>query len=187
MKLFKKRKKTLQERYPLYEFGHNTYGLPEIFSWNEGATLKVGAFCSIAGGVKIFLGGEHRPDWITTFPFNVKWQEAKHIKGHPKSKGDIIIGNDVWIAADAIIMSGVTIGDGAVIGAAAVVAKDVPPYAIVVGNPGRIAKYRFSEQQIEQLLNIKWWHWSDDKIKRALPLMLDSNIDRFIEYANTQA
>jgi chloramphenicol O-acetyltransferase type B len=181
--IFKKRKKSLQERYPQYQFGRDTYGKPTIHSWGEGSTLEIGAFTSIASGVQIFLGGEHRIDWVTTFPFNFLWNEGKGITGHPKTKGDVLIGNDVWIATEAIIMSGVTIGDGVVIGARAVVTKNVPPYAIVAGNPAKVVKNRFDDKTIQQLLDVKWWNWSDAKIKAALPLLLNDEIDEFLKFA----
>jgi len=177
----KKIKKSLQELYPQYQFGRETYGDPKVRSWGEGATLKVGSFTSIASGVQIFLGGEHRLDWVTTFPFNVLWEGAKDISGHPKTKGDVLIGNDVWIATEAVIMSGVTIGDGAVIGARSVVTKDVRPYTIVAGNPAIAVKQRFDDETIQRLLDIKWWSWSDSKIIEALPLLLNNEIDNFLE------
>ena len=179
----KKRKKFLQERYLYCQFGRDTYGEPAIHSWGEGATLKIGSFTSIASGVQIFLGGEHRTDWVTTFPFNVLWDEGSEITGHPRTKGNVLIGNDVWIATEAIIMSGVTIGDGAVIGARAVVTKNVPPYAIVAGNPAVVLKKRFDDKTIQKLLNVKWWNWSDSKIKEALPLLLSNKIDEFLKFA----
>ncbi len=180
--IFKKRKKTLQERFPQYQFGRSTYGNPTIHSWGEGATLEVGSFTSIAPGVQIFLGGEHRIDWVTTFPFSVLW-EGKDAAGYSKTKGDVLIGNDVWIATEAIIMSGVTIGDGVVIGARAVVTKNVPPYAIVAGNPAIVMKQRFDDKTIQRLLDVKWWSWSDSKIKAALPLLLNDEIDKFLKFA----
>ena len=182
-KIFKKRNKSLQEKYPQYQFGRETYGSPKIRSWGEGANLQVGSFTSIASGVKIFLGGEHRIDWVTTFPFNVLWKEGRNISGHPKTKGDVLIGNDVWIATEAIIMSGVTIGDGAVIGARAVVTKDVPPYTVVAGNPARVVRKRFDDKTIQRLLDVKWWFWSDSRIKESLPLLLNNEIDKFLEFA----
>lgn len=183
--MFKKRKKTLQELYPQFQFGRETYGNPKVHAWGEGATLRVGSFTSIASGVQIFLGGEHRIDWVTTFPFNKLWEEGKNIPGHPRTKGDILIGNDVWIATEAIIMSGVTIGDGAVIGARAVVTKDVPPYSIVAGNPAIMIKKRFDDKTIQRLLEIKWWDWDNSKIREALPLLLNNEIDNFFEFAES--
>ncbi len=176
-------KNTLAE-YP-FEIGEYTYGTPEIFWWEESVTLKIGRFCSIAEGVKIFLGGNHRTDWVTTYPFSAKemtatWPTATEIVGHPTSKGDIIIGNDVWLGAHSSILSGISIGDGAVIGAHAVVTKDVPSYTIVAGNPAKIIRRRFSASQIELLLEIRWWDWEPEKIAHYLPLMCSPDIDRFL-------
>ena len=128
--------------------GAFTYGEDQIqlHNFQEGANLTIGKFCSIANEVEIYLGGNHRTDWITTFPFGQIYKSAlgRHdIEGHPATKGDVIIGNDVWIGGKATIMSGVTVGDGAVIGARAVVTKDVPPYAIVAGNPASVKRVRF--------------------------------------------
>lgn len=167
-------------RYKKYVIGEYTYGYPAVYDWNEGTTLKIGRFCSIAKGVRIFLGGGHRTDWVTTFPFMEFFQQAKNFTGHPISRGDVVIGNDVWIGAHATILSGVTIGDGAVIGAGSVVAKSVPAYAVVVGNPARIVKYRFSPEQIDKLIKIRWWNWPIIKIMTAFPLLLSQNIDEFI-------
>ena len=178
-----KRAEGIHEKYPQYEIGRGTYGAPEIFTWNEGATLKIGAFCSFASGVKLLLGGEHRIDWVTTYPFNVLWENARHITGHPRTKGDVIIGNDVWIGTEAIIMSGVRIGDGAVVAARAVVTKDIEPYAIYGGNPARLLKKRFDEETIQQLLELEWWNFKDEEIERLLPLMLNTDIRAFIAEA----
>lgn len=181
------KKRGLAERFPQYEIGRASYGDLEVRSWKEGATLKLGAFCSFAAGVKIFLGGEHRTDWVTTFPFPALWKEqAGHIQGHPKTRGDVIIGNDVWIGAEAVIMSGVRIGDGAVVGARAVVTRDVPPYAIVAGNPAVLIRLRFAEQVIERLREIAWWNWSDERITRLMPLLLSERIEDFISAATAE-
>ena len=111
------------------------------------------------------------------------YESAKHIKAHPVSKGDVVIGNDVWIGRGVVILSGVRVGNGAVIGAGAVVTKDVPPYAIVAGNPARIIRYRFSPEQIEELEQIAWWSWPDKEIERAIPLLLSSDIEAFLKFA----
>ena len=173
----------LHLRYPEYEIGRWTYGGLSVLTWGEGATLTVGSFTSIADGVKVFLGGEHRTDWQTTFPFSVLWKPANAICGHPKTKGDVVIGNDVWIGAEAMIMSGVTVGDGAVIGARSLVAKDVEPYAIVAGNPALIVRKRFSDARIERLLRLKWWDWTDEKIVGLLPWLLATDTDAFLDEA----
>jgi chloramphenicol O-acetyltransferase type B len=175
----------LQKRYAEYQIGKGTYGNPKVYPYSCGAdaTLRVGAFCSIGFGVKIFLGGEHRLDWVTTYPFNVRWKKGRGIKGHPKTKGDVRIGNDVFIGAETLILSGVNIGDGAVIGARAVVTKDVPPYAVAVGNPARVVKKRFNEETIGCLLKVKWWDWEDGRIEKALPMLLNSDIGAFLQAA----
>ena len=159
-------RKPLDKRYPQYKFGRGTYGWPTIHEWDESARLEVGSFCSIAANVNIFLGGEHRIDWVTTYPFSEFWAEARGISGHPKSKGNVIIGHDVWLGQNCVIMLGVNIGHGAVVGARAVVTKDVPPYGIVVGNPARLVKYRFSEEVIERLLKLSWWEWESERISK---------------------
>ena len=184
-KIFKKKKspRQLYERYPQYQIGKHTYGNPQIRSWGEGTVVKIGAYCSFAGSVKIFLGGEHRIDWVTTYPFNELWSSAKEIKGHPGTKGDVIIGNDVWVGEGAVILSGVKIGDGAVVGCSSVITKDVPPYAVVAGNPAKLIKYRFNEDIVTRLLSIQWWKWDEKKVESALPFMLNSDISSFLKEA----
>jgi acetyltransferase-like isoleucine patch superfamily enzyme len=178
-----KKHQALLDRYPQYEIGRGTYGDVEIVSWQEGATCKIGAFCSLAQGAKIFLGGEHRVDWVTTFPFSVLWDAGRGIAGHPRSKGDVIIGNDVWIGTEAMILSGVTIGDGAVVGARAVVSKDIEPYAIYAGNPARILRKRFDDSTIRRLLDLQWWLLPDVALEQLLPLMLSPDIQAFLAAA----
>jgi len=156
-----------------------TYGNPTVHK-NDDAVLKLGSFCSIAKGVQIILGGNHRMDWVTTFPFSILWESAKEIKGHPQTKGNVVIGNDVWIGLNVIILSGVTIGNGAVIGAGSIVVNDVGAYEIYAGNPARFIRKRFTEEQIRQLQEIQWWNFSDGKITNLLPLMLSTDIDKFI-------
>lgn len=187
-RLFQRKKLTLQERYPNYEIGRHSYGGLRVIEWGEGKKLKIGAFCSFGSGVKVFLGGEHRVDWVTTFPFPVLWKSAAgHIEGHPHSKGDVIIGNDVWIGQEAVILSGVTIGDGAVIGTRAVVSRDVPPYAIVAGNPARLMRMRFEQHQVDRLLAVAWWSMHDEQISKLMPLLLNNDIEQFLAQAESMA
>lgn len=141
-----------------FTYGHESI---EIKQWDEGAKLEIGNFCSIASNVTIYLGGNHRTDWITTFPFGHVFTEdlgEKKFVGHPSTKGDVIIGNDVWIGSGATILSGIKIEDGAVISANATVTKDVKAYHIVGGNPAKVLKSRFSEDIVELLIKLKWWN-----------------------------
>lgn len=173
--------RTLSEKYPNYTFGRGSYGGLKVSHWGESARLCVGSFTSFADGVKVYLGGEHRTDWVTTYPFTVLWESASFFTGHPKTKGDVNIGSDVWVGTEALIFSGVTIGDGAVVGARSVVTKDVPPYAIVAGNPASLVRYRFSQERINGLLAIRWWEWDDDRIETEMPQLLNDDIDEFIK------
>ena len=160
--------------------GEYTYGLPTVMHWGEDASLKVGKFSSFAPNVIISLGGNHRIDWVTTYPFSSlpeAWPEAAMIEGHPATNGDVVIGNDVWVGYGATILSGVTIGDGAVIAACSVVTKDVAPYAIVGGNPARQIRKRFDEATIEKLLRSQWWNWPIDKIRKNIKLLCSNAID----------
>lgn len=161
------------------KIGDYTYGFEHIEVVLHGANLYIGKFCSIAVGVKLFLGLNHRTDWISTYPFGGRYKgifKYNGPRGYLQSKGDVNIGNDVYIGIDSRIMSGVKIGDGAVIGAHTVVAKDVPPYSIVVGNPGRVVKKRFNEEDISFLLKLKWWDLPIDEINAIIPYLTSSDI-----------
>lgn len=177
----------LDERPDLAQFdiGRYSWGHLTVANRNPGCTLTVGQFCSFAFGTEVFLGGEHRTDYVTTYrfgsypPFNQSFAAAHlHSAG---ARGDITIGNDVWIGHKAMILSGVTVGDGAVVGAGSVVRQNVPPYAIVAGNPARVAGFRFSPEQIEALLRIKWWDWHEERIVEALDLLMSDDIQKFID------
>ncbi len=168
--IFKKRK---------YQIGEYTYGYPTILFENDQSNLIIGKFCSIASGVTIFLGGNHRTDWITTYPFSVLddyFPEAKNIKGHPATKGNVVIGNDVWIGTNVIIMSGVSIGNGAVIAAGSVVSKNIEDYEIWGGNPARLLKKRFDTDAIIKLQKLQWWNWEISKIKENTAILCSQNI-----------
>lgn len=169
------------KKYAKYEIGEWTYGNPRVLSWHEGTKLKIGRFCSISRPVTILLGGEHRIDWVSTYPFSNIFEKARRFSGHPHSRGDVIIGNDVWIGTDVLILSGVTIGDGAVIAARSVVTADVAPYSVVAGNPAKLVRLRFDKSIIEELQKIAWWNWPLSKIEEAWPLLLSSNIEAFID------
>lgn len=157
--------KNSQIRVGRFTYGHEKIAIRQ---WGEGAALTIGSFCSIASSVTIFLGGNHRLDWATTFPFGHIFQEelgGTEIKGHPATNGDVMIGDDVWIGHGATIMSGVSIGSGAVVAANSTVAKDVMPYEVVGGNPAKFIKSRFRKEIIDLLLTLEWWNLPIDVIK----------------------
>jgi acetyltransferase-like isoleucine patch superfamily enzyme len=161
-----------------FEIGKHTYGTPSVIMFGNDGVLKIGKYCSIAPEVKIFLGGNHRIDWVTTYPFSAleEWPEAHNIEGHPATKGDVVIGNDVWLGYESVIFSGVTIGDGAVVGAYSKVFSDVEPYTIVGGNPAKPIRKRFSDDEIKMLEEIQWWNWPEDKVRTNVHLLCSGQI-----------
>ena len=147
----------------------------------NGDKLKIGKFCSIACGAKFLLNsGNHAMSSLSTYTFPIYFDEwgldVKNIRSAWDNKGDIVIGNDVWIGFEAVILSGVTIGDGAIIGTRAVVTKDVPPYTIVGGVPARPIRKRFDDGIINRLEALRWWDWDEEKIRRALPAIQSGDI-----------
>lgn len=153
------------------------YLLPD----EDGDRLVIGSFCSIGSGAAFIMAGNqgHRSEWISTFPFAFV-PDALEFEGAANGylpAGDTVVGNDVWIGSEAIIMPGVRIGHGAIIGTRALVTRDVEPYAIVGGNPARVIRKRFSDEEIEKLLEICWWDWPEEVLSRAMSLMTSSDID----------
>ena len=143
--------------------------------------LKIGKFCSIACGAKfLFNSANHTVKSLSTYPFPIFFEEwgldVKDITSAWDNKGDIVIGNDVWIGYEAVIMSGVTIGDGAIIGTRAVVTKDVPPYTIVGGVPAKQIRKRFPEEIISELLELKWWDWTFEKISQNIEFIKNGDL-----------
>jgi len=158
------------------EVGRFTYGLEglSVREWGEGASLTIGAFCSIAEGTQIFLGGNHRADWITTYPFGHIYQErlgSNTPAGHPSTNGPVVIGNCVWIGGNVTIMSGVSISDGAIIAANATVTKDVGPYEIFGGNPAKVIRKRFEDTIIEKLLELAWWNLRTEQVQEITNIL----------------
>lgn len=162
-------------------YGKHTYG--NLIRRGNMNNITVGSFCSIAVNVVVDSGFNHNPKWISTYPFNSNLQYG--VPHNVICKGDITIGSDVWIGEDTMIMSGVNIGHGSIVGARSIITKDIEPYSMVVG-AGRFVKKRFSDNQIESLLNIKWWEWEDEKIEEAAPLLMSENIDDFINKYKVQ-
>lgn len=158
-----------------------------LFNYPEfGDRLIIGKFCAIASGTTFIMGpANHRISSVTTYPFNVfggAWEERTpdHLSQLP-FKGDIVIGNDVWIGRESVIMPGVKIGDGAIIGAYSVVAKDIPPYTVAGGNPAKVIKKRFDDELTDILLKLKWWDFEAEKLVDFLPLLCDSDLEKVKE------
>jgi acetyltransferase-like isoleucine patch superfamily enzyme len=164
------------------EIGRGTYGKPRVASFpGDTARVTIGSYCSIALDVVMMDGGNHRMDWVSTYPFRAQLgMPGAYTDGHPASRGDIVIGSDVWIGRGARIMSGVTIGSGAVIGAYSVVTRDVRPFAIVVGQPARELRRRFADAEVEALLEIAWWDWPAERVEQAVAELNSSDIAGFI-------
>lgn len=165
------------DNFPLFNIGRESYiNSMQIDSGlgNEVINIQIGSFCSIAYNILFLINRNHDYKSITTSSTPIFSSKRKL-----KQKGQIIIGNDVWIGNNVIVMSGVTIGNGAVIGAGAVISKDVPPYAIVTGNPQRVIKYRFNEEQIRKLECIKWWNWDYSKLEKNRQWFAE-DIDLFV-------
>ncbi len=148
----------------------------------NGDKLKIGRFCSIACGAKfLFTSGNHTMRSLSNYTFPIFFDEwnldAKNICSAWDNKGDIVLGNDVWVGYEAVIMSGVTIGNGAIIGTRAVVTKDVPPYTIVGGVPAKPIRKRFDDDTIRALENLRWWDWEREKIARSIVAIQNGRLD----------
>jgi acetyltransferase-like isoleucine patch superfamily enzyme len=163
--------------------GRHTYGLPQvvIFGGDTKTCLRIGNYVSIGYDVQILLGGNHRVDWVTTFPLRKRLGlPGADEDGHPASKGDVVISNDVWLGLGAKILSGVVIGDGAVVRAHAVVTRSVRPYAIVAGSPARETRRRFTDEQVARLLKVAWWNWGDSKVRAEVQQLCNPDIEAFL-------
>ncbi|CAH1667292.1 Chloramphenicol acetyltransferase [Chelatococcus asaccharovorans] len=159
--------------------GPYSYGRPKVRFADWGARLTIGSYCSIADQVEIMLGGNHRADFVSTYPFSAfpaQWPEAPKSLDHQGPAGDVVIGHDVWIGSGALILPGVTIGSGAVIAARAVVSRDVPPYAVVGGVPARLIRKRFDDAAIAALLDCAWWDLPRHDVAALIPLLQSGDV-----------
>ena len=173
--------------YTYYDDAEDPTGFEKnnvLFNYPEfGDQLIIGKFCAIASGTKFIMGpANHRLSSVTTYPFNVfggAWAERTppHLSQLPH-KGDIVIGNDVWIGRESVILPGVTIGDGAIVAAYSVVAGDVAPYCVYGGNPARLLKRRFPEELTAVLLALKWWDLPAEELLELLPVLCDPDLER---------
>jgi acetyltransferase-like isoleucine patch superfamily enzyme len=164
------------------EIGPHSYGRPRV-EWHAGdnGKVRVGKYCSVNHSVVVLPGGEHRTDWVSTFPLRARWAlPGAFLDGQPWSKGPIVIGNDVLISYGVTILSGVTIGDGAVIAAGAVVTGDVAPYSIAGGVPARHLRWRFGQAEREALLRDRWWDWSDETVRQEISLLSSPDVHAFL-------
>lgn len=183
------RRLLVRNGYGRIHYGSHTYGLPQVRWWGEEANLIIGKFCSIGKDVEILLGGNHRSSWVSMYPFPAfgDWRCHVPTNNHTSTRGDVTIGNDVWLGQGSVILSGVRIGNGAVVGAYAVVSKDIPDYSIAVGNPAKVVRKRFSDEQIAQLNVIAWWNWDFVKIQANIPKLLSYDIQDFIRHHEAEA
>jgi acetyltransferase-like isoleucine patch superfamily enzyme len=169
----------------LATIGRWSFGYENIKWWGSDSRLKIGNFCSIAEGVTFVLGGEHFTNRISTYQFTGGWfREANGVDpgiGPPDfSRGDINVGNDVWLGTRVTVMSGVTIGDGAIVGAGSIVTKDIPPYTVAVGIPAKPVRKRFSDGQISGLLGARWWDLPDVEIAKLSALLYGNDVDGLV-------
>ncbi len=167
--------------YSYYDDPVDPEGFERNVLYNYGIDrLIIGKFCAIATNVKFIMNGaNHKLDGISTYPFPIfgnGWESGMSKLMDLPSRGDTVIGNDVWIGYESLIMPGVKIGDGAIVAARAVVVNDIPPYTVAGGNPARPIKQRFSDAEIAQLLEIKWWDWDIEKITSNIDKIMDGDV-----------
>ena len=164
-----------------WDVGDHSYGTPTVVEAEYGGHLRIGKYCSIGSNVTIVLAN-HRIDAGTTYPFvalRSLWSGAEaSLLDH--NKGDVDIGSDVWIGMNACLLPGTTIGSGCVIGAASVVRGSIPPYSIVIGNPGRVIRTRFDERIVSRFLSVRWWDLHDDVVDHLIPKLLGNDLLAFL-------
>ena len=164
--------------------GNMSYYAPTVVKYTgDTGRVIIGNFASVAPDADFYVGGLHRTEWVSQYGLRAMLAlPGVHEDGFTHGRGDIVVGSDTWVTNGVTVMSGVTIGDGAVVGTKAVVAKDVRPYAVVVGNPAREIRRRFSDEQVDALLRIRWWDWPTEKVKEHIELLTSPDIDAFIAH-----
>lgn len=169
------------EQQGMLTIGAHTYGKPTVLVFaGDCARVSIGRYCSLAAGIEIMPGGNHRIDTVTTYPMRqMLAPEGVERPGEPVSKGDVTIGNDVWIGRGAKILGGVSIGDGAVVAAWSVLTKSVPPYTIAAGVPARPVARRFSDDVVQSLLRIRWWDWEDALVRERIDELMSDDLEGF--------
>ncbi|WP_375466069.1 CatB-related O-acetyltransferase [uncultured Methylobacterium sp.] len=173
-----------------FSIGAYSYGRPKVRFPESGRRLTIGRYCSIADKVEILLGGDHRLDWASTYPFAAMgglWPDADAPVEYHAARGDVAIGHDVWLGSGCMILSGVSIGHGAVVAARAVVTRDVPAYAVAAGNPARVVRHRFDAATVEALVACAWWDLSHAEVTRLVPLLQSGRIAELVAAARAVA
>lgn len=163
-----------------FSIGAYSYGRPKVRFADSGRRLTIGRYCSIADKVEILLGGGHRLDWATTYPFAAMeglFPDARAPEDYHVARGDVTIGHDVWLGSGCLILPGVTVGHGAVVAARAVVTRDVPPYAVAAGNPARVVRTRFDAATVAALLDAAWWDLPHATVSGLVPLLCSDRTD----------
>lgn len=162
--------------------GNMSYYAPNVVKYKgDTGRVIIGNFASIAPDADFYVGGLHRVEWVSLYGLRAMLElPGAYEDGFTHGRGDIVVGSDTWVTNGCTVMSGVTIGDGAVVGTKAVVAKDVRPYAIVVGNPAREIGRRFSDEQVAALLRIRWWDWPTELVKERVDALSSPDVDAFI-------
>ena len=160
--------------------GEHSYGDVKV-PW--GGKVTIGKYCSIAGGVIAAILSDHRMDWVSTYPFAVRWGSKIEGRSGSRQNPDVIVENDVWIGLGTVLLENTHLRNGSVVGSYSVVHGEVPPYCIAVGNPAKVVRKRFTDEQIEKLLKIAWWDWPDEKVLEYVPLLCGDDIDLFINTA----
>lgn len=162
--------------------GDFTWYVPQIHGSAECANIKIGKFCNIARDVVVFRGGEINWKCATLFDFRNFFEDYEDVPWQERSKGDVVIGNDVLLYSGVKVLSGVTIGDGAMVAANSLVGKDIPPYAVAWGVPAKVVMYRFDPHTIDKLKEMQWWDWEYEHIYNAVPFLQSENIDALYQY-----
>jgi acetyltransferase-like isoleucine patch superfamily enzyme len=173
-----------------FSIGSYSYGRPKVRFPESGRRLTIGRYCSIADKVEILLGGDHRLDWASTYPFAAMrglFPDADAPEDYHASRGDVVIGHDVWLGSGCMILSGVTVGHGAVVAARAVVTRDVPAYAVVAGNPARVVRRRFDDATVAALVETAWWDLPHAAVTQLVPLLQSGDVAGLIAAAGSVA
>ncbi|MBB3174491.1 acetyltransferase-like isoleucine patch superfamily enzyme [Endobacter medicaginis] len=166
-----------------WSIGCNSYGAPDVLDHDQGASLSIGSYCSMNSFTVVLAN--HTSRTVTTYPFRTLANWWPTMREHPEIEdhvgADVAIGSDVWVGRGVVVLPGTTVGDGAILGANTVARGVIPPYAVVVGNPGRVIRRRFADAEIERLLAIRWWDWPDWQVDRFSPLLSRPDLSAFFE------